>query len=139
VHPPKQRPKPRPVEVCIEPDPCLFEQARAALTQVFGEPMVGRHRAVFRDGDTVIKVPTVLSGIDANCYEEHTCDNQWEPRARAWFDQELSTRFGLPILRMESVKHVGWSEKADWTWSVDCGQVGTTKDGRLVAYDWEHC
>jgi len=38
---------------------------------------------------------------------------------------------------MEHVEHVGWSDELDWTWSIDCGQVGRTKDGRLVAYDWE--
>lgn len=101
----------------------------------FGQPVgCGRHRIVFRDGDTVVKFPTQESGAFAN---EHEANTNNELCAKAWIDEELTKEFGQPVLRMEYVTHVGWSKKPDWTWSVDCGQVGRTKDGRLVAYDWD--
>lgn len=101
----------------------------------YGEPLAeGRHRTIFRDGDWVIKVPTALSGIGA-CYEE--LSTQGECFAKT-VREDLGREFGIPVVRMEFVTHRGWSADPDWTWSIDCGQVGYTKDGRLVAYDWEH-
>jgi len=115
----------------------VFDRARQLIEKLHGAPIaVSRHRAVFRDGDEVIKVPTRESGIHA-CYCELT--QQGEILARTRADRDLSEETGLPIVRMEYVEHVGRSETPDWTWSIDCGQVGRTKDGRLVAYDWEHC
>lgn len=106
----------------------------------FGEPIGnGRHRVVFRDGEFVLKVPFRASGIDANFYEDNThSNNPHEPRASCSLDSELAEELGSScVLRMEYVEHVGSSPTPDWTWSVDCGQVGRTKDGRIVAYDWE--
>ena len=114
----------------------VYDRARQLVEELYGPPIaVSRHRAVFRDGDEVIKVPTRESGVAA-------CDcelvEQGEILARTRPDRGLSEKTGLPIVRMEYVEHVGWSEKPDWTWGIDGGQVGRTKDGRLVAYDWEH-
>lgn len=32
-----------------------------------------------------------------------------------------------------------WFYAPDWTYSVDCGQVGFTRRGRLVAFDYGVC
>lgn len=113
-----------------------FAQAAQLAEALYGTPIAeSRHRVVFRDGDEVIKVPLCESGIMA-CHCELTEQGEFYAKTRP--DQDLSEQTGLPIVRMEYVEHVGWSETPDWTWGVDCGQVGRTKDGRLVAYDWEH-
>jgi|GEM_PF-2341908 len=113
-----------------------YDRARQLAEELYGSPLaVSRHRVVFRDGDEVVKVPTRESGVAA-CDCELT--QQGELLAKTRPDRELSKETGLPIVRMEHVEHVGWSDELDWTWSIDCGQVGRTKDGRLVAYDWEH-
>lgn len=113
-----------------------FEQLKATFDENYG-PNIGwgRHRVVYSDGDWVLKVPTKPSGINANCHED-SC--QGPNYAKAKLDTTLTEKFGIPILRMELVVHRGFSEIPDWTWGVDGGQVGYTKDGRLVAYDWEH-
>lgn len=100
----------------------------------------GSHRIVFRDGPEVVKVPFRISGIDANTYEASFQGAEYAKcRIDRKLDRVLKTPFQYGILRMEFVTHVGWSKEPDWTWSVDCGQVGRTADGRLVAYDWDHC
>ncbi len=114
-----------------------YQDAIDHIKSVYGDSIgTGRLRIVFRDNDTVIKVPMNESGHYGNLYEASTWQSP-EPRAKCWIDEELTAECGVAILRMEHVIHVGWSEKADWTWSVDCGQVGMTADGRKVAYDWE--
>jgi len=119
--------------------PSHYTRALRRAEKLFG-PKIGwgRHRTVFRDGAEVVKVPSRSSGCCANDEEARTWKTPHEPRAKCRFDPILSEKLGVPVLRMEYVEHVGWSERADWTWSVDCGQVGHTADGRLVAYDWEH-
>jgi len=114
----------------------IFEKAVRFTQAWYGPPIAtGRHRVIFLDGDEVIKVPSREFGILACNYELNI---QGEEYARTRLDEFLSNETGLPIVRMEYVEHVGFSEKPDWTWSIDGGQVGKTKDGRLVAYDWEH-
>ena len=114
----------------------VYHRARHLAQEMYGAPVaVSRHRVVFQDGDEVIKVPTRESGVCA-CNCELT--QQGELLAKTRPDRELSEKTGLPIVRMEYVEHVGASKEPDWTWGIDCGQVGRAKDGRLVAYDWEH-
>jgi len=114
-----------------------FKKLKAEFVKRFGEPLgQGRHRVVFRmTKDWVLKVPTRHSGLAANCDE---LSFQADGYAITEEEAALSEEFGIPIVKMEYVTHVGWSEKPDWTWSIDGGQVGHTNDGRLVAYDWEH-
>lgn len=117
-----------------------YEEIELALIEKFGLPIGrGRNRVVFYDEitDTVVKAPMRDAGCFGNEHEARTSSSKYEPRAAARLDERLSAEFGRPILRMEYVKHTGWSKEPDWTWSVDCGQVGVTRDGRLVAYDWE--
>lgn len=115
----------------------IFQAARQFFENQYGPPIgEGLKRVVFKDGNEVIKVPRNLNGDFGNCFEAETSNN---PNfANCKIDEELSSKLQLNILRMEYVEHVGWSKEADWTWFIDCGQVGKTLDGRLVAYDWEH-
>lgn len=104
----------------------------------FGESIgKGKKRIVFKDKNEVIKIPLNLEGEFGNYYEAKTSINN-NKLANCNIDKKLSNLFQLNILRMEYVKHTGWSKDFDWTWSIDCGQVGLTKNGRLVAYDWEN-
>lgn len=117
-----------------------FRQAVAHATQDlqarFGEPQEGRHRRVFfdREVNEVIKVPFEPSGIDANFQE---LDVQEPHLARTRLDED-STLYGIPLLRMELVEPVvELRGLPSWVRSIDAWQVGHTKDGRLVAYDWD--
>lgn len=114
----------------------IFKKAILLAISRYGLPIAfGRHRIVFSSDDCVVKVPTSESGAHA-CNEE-IC-SQSDIYAKTWRDP-ISSESRLPIVRMEWVTHTGYSDEPEdrWTWSIDCGQVGRTKDGRLVAYDWE--
>jgi hypothetical protein len=98
---------------------------------------VGMKRATFTVGSRwVVKVPLSWEGVSENCYEaQHT--DPGVPLAACRL--HVSIPSGLPLLWMERVDPVTWSRNdprypawADW---VDCGQIGLTTDGRLVAYD----
>lgn len=99
----------------------------------------GRHRVVFRDGDYVYKVPLSLEGVDDN-YREAS-GPEWSDDPEKFADCVIISCLGVDVLLMEYVEHAGWPSEPcppelEWTWYIDCGQVGYTKDGRLVAYDW---
>ena len=112
-----------------------YSYAHSRMLETYGVPIgEGRHRVVFRDGPEVIKVPTKDSGVDANRWELST---QGELYARTLEDPHLTECFGFAIIRAEFVEHTGESNDPDWTWTIDCGQVGLTAEGRLVAYDWD--
>jgi hypothetical protein len=111
------------------------------LTKKFGKPFLGKHRVVFFDlkNDQVLKVPFKKeSGIAANFQE---LDFQDENLAKTELDEKLSLKFGIPIIRMELVQVVDDIDDIknlpDWVVCIDCQQVGYTKQGRLVAYDWD--
>lgn len=111
------------------------EKSKDLLGEHIGE---GRHRKVyeyFYNAERyVLKVPTRESGIAANFQE---ANESADYLAKAEIDEKISLLIGAPVLRMEYVEHVGFSENPDWTWTIDGGQVGYTSDGRLVAYDWD--
>ena len=114
------------------------KQAIDHLTEIYGKPFKGRHRIVFIDhkNDEVLKVPSQYeSGIAANFQE---LDIQGKHLAKTKLDEQLSVRFGIPIIRMELVQEAGGRKnQPSWVNYIDCQQVGYTKDGRLVAYDWD--
>lgn len=113
-----------------------FEKAIRLCRERYGEPIgEGRHRIVFSDGDYVVKCPTKESGVAACWAELNSCD-EWY--AKTSLDPLSAEVYPIQLVRMEYVHHMGYSATPDWTWSIDCGQVGYTMDGRLVAYDWEH-
>ena len=130
--------------------PGLIKSCPELLNRLKGKEFsCGRNRVTVYLKNTVIKLPRGLDGV---------ADNEWEgsisnsedsynnpdhiqyPRTRLYY-------IGVfPILFMERVKHASSKEisnylgtptgSGDWTWSVDCGQVGFTRKGRLVAYDY---
>lgn len=94
----------------------------------------------FRVSSTeIVKVPLNENGIFDNGYEAKIfCERGRDgfiPYARC----ELDTIDEIPVLKMEFVD-VGsapkFSEAPGWVDYVDCGQVGTALDGKLVAYDY---
>lgn len=95
----------------------------------------GRNRAVFRRGSYVVKVPVNDAGVADNQHEAYLFQRYGKTRGYVAYAR---CRMAGVILVMEYVEHVGWSpqNKPDWTWSVDCGQVGRNAKGELLAYDF---
>ncbi|WP_461515582.1 hypothetical protein [Ralstonia sp. 121560039-2] len=110
----------------------------------------GRTRNVFqlRDG-YVVKLPKNFLGIKDNDWEGSVLNapgsvgSEWHvqyPRTRmATFDE-------VPVVFMEFVKPLSSQEvvsrfghEPEWVMSVDGGQVGVNRAGRLVAYDYGVC
>jgi hypothetical protein len=111
------------------------------FTKKYGQPWVGRTRAVFDRGDGyVIKVPMNGEGYAANNAEviNANMDDPYIPVANCWHEEAYDiTPKGVPTLVMEKVEHckADYKNMPDWVMSVDGGQVGYDKNGRLVAYD----
>jgi hypothetical protein len=97
----------------------------------------GRHRAVYDAGRNVLKVPR---------HEKGYYDNLWEhDKSRSYgLRPDVNGIFyarcrALPsgILVMEKViDPPSRMSLPDWVGYVDCQQVGLTRDGRIVAYDF---
>lgn len=100
----------------------------------------GRNRAVFIFSTYVVKLPTCGDGGSDNDWEGSICgsgDYIQYARTRLAYWKEI------PIVFMERVKHASTNElieklgkEPDWTYCVDCGQVGWNRQGKLVAYDF---
>lgn len=96
----------------------------------YGEPSVGRNRAVFISKFCVLKVPINDNGI---------ADNDWEGSMRSpttakgrWLQIN-----GLICCMQERLTiHTGDGELPEWTNSVDCCQVGYDAKGNLKAFDF---
>lgn len=105
------------------------------LNSLHGAPLLGRTRAVYVTGEGhVIKVALNDEGEAANHNEAYasTLTDTFIPVAAC----HLELISDIQVLIMETVAHVGYHDgEPDWVSWVDCGQVGTTQDGRLVAYD----
>jgi hypothetical protein len=106
----------------------------ARYSDLYGEPLLGRTRAVFDRGDGfVIKVPLDDEGLLDN-WSESRHDDEGLPLAKCTLEADGDCR----ILVMERVR-MPTAEEAralpDWTDWIDCRQVGWTADGRLVAFD----
>jgi hypothetical protein len=95
----------------------------------------GRHRTVFDCGLFVVKIPRNFSGMSANL-EEH--ENSSCPYGAIQFARTRLIRVGtVPILLMQKVAMPATLEGLPaWTDFVDGQQVGYTKGGKLVAYDF---
>ena len=100
----------------------------------------GKDRHVFKNPYThsVVKIPANINGINANECEYRYYHGDRDPRyARC----SLELLDGVPIIHMEAVREISYIDGEHktlpaWTDWVDCQQVGYTKDGRLVAYDY---
>lgn len=125
-----------------------YAESTVALMETFSENMEfigwGRTRVVFDRGDGyVVKVPFNGEGYMANGGEYKTYtynvanpDNPGIPVAACNFEDFNSMDKEIPVLIMEKVTYAHGEENLpDWVGWVDCGQVGYTKNGELVAYD----
>lgn len=113
--------------------------AFARLHEWYGPPIgIGRNRAVFNvNNEYVIKLPINGFGDLDNHYELNP--DAWiahEHLAKTWSNDELNQAFNLDLVCMEWVDTTYVNDAPDWCKGVDCNQVGYTKDGRLVAYDF---
>jgi hypothetical protein len=109
----------------------------------YGEPEVGRTRAVFDRGDGyVVKVPINGEGFSANDREVRTseAEDPYTPVADCYHDTVYdASPKGVSILVMEKLTFEGvprsYKDLPDWVGAVDCAQVGYNKKGELVAFD----
>lgn len=102
----------------------------------------GRNRVVFYCKHFVVKLPITDAGLSNNEWEgsvsnsKETRDNGEDvqyPRTKLFYIGENA----VPIVLMEKVSFPDNDfVLPDWANSVDCGQVGFTRTGRLVAFDY---
>lgn len=106
----------------------------------------GRNRIVFDMGYYVVKLPSDHAGFGDNDWEGSVSNGPEQLANPLDYIQYARTRLmyvqDIPVCLMEKVSTEHevhpFSDKSmpDWVSSVDCGQVGYTRRGRLVAYDW---
>ena len=93
----------------------------------------GRNRAVFRISDrNVIKIPINDYGIADNIYEASglkTMSGIKTAKCR------LYKNFCLIMEYVEQATE-NWDDLPEWTFLVDCKQVGYNRNKKLVAYDF---
>lgn len=107
-----------------------------------------RTRWVYEFKHYVIKVPINAEGLRANDWEGSVSNEKRRLKSKRYLEywvQYPRTRLyyfkDIPLVLMELIAPLDWSktcydDQPDWVGSVDCGQVGYTKKGRLVAYDY---
>ena len=99
----------------------------------------GRTRVAFIINNIVVKLPLYSDGCIDNDHEgSFFCDE--------YANTKLTYCNDIPILFMEYVKHANFDaikdefgNIPDWVYSIDCGQVGFNRKGKLVAYDYGVC
>lgn len=99
----------------------------------------GRTRAAFLtpSGDYVIKVPIDEMGFVDNFREYRMWQqfNKWIPKeylARC----KLHLDSGILVMEVVNPTYVPMDGRPAWVDSIDCGQVGYNRKGKLVAYDY---
>lgn len=98
----------------------------------------GSRRIAFRLPRCVAKLPLSMDGVFANSLERRAFRQtlRGEAYCPVAACRVRTNADGIPILLMRTVDPVTSSlGLPDWTLSVDCGQVGLDRRGRLVAYD----
>ena len=108
--------------------------------------VIGRNRIVFMFATYVVKLPWTFDGIADNDWEGSVSNDPDEPysdwqvqyaRTRIHYEGEIPVVFMervRPLLGKDIVARFGY--EPEWVSSVDCGQVGLNRAGRLVAYDY---
>ena len=122
----------------------LFHQLSVRYSSRCLSIFEGRTRNVFNFGKYVVKVPKNFYGVIDNEWEgcvsnSEDCDPEDVQYARTRLDYWK----GVPVVFMEYVEYASDEQISkrlgyvpEWTMSVDCGQVGFNRKGRLVAYDY---
>lgn len=116
----------------------IVEYYKAAYDYYKGSPrIVSRTRVVYIFEDHVIKVPLTDEGEFSNGLEVNTSKHQHLPIAKSEFITINHNGKEMEVMKMEKVQPViaDYKRMPDWVYSVDCGQVGLTSTGELVAYD----
>lgn len=100
-----------------------------------------RTRAVFMDGDEVIKIPVTDEGIFASSNEmiasekyQEEPDGGYIPMAKTDMYEENEV-FYIRAERVDVLHFKSYNDVPYWVGMVDGGQVGYTKDKVLVAFD----
>ncbi len=107
----------------------------------------GRNRNVFvMAGGYVVKLPKNFHGIADNDWEgsvSNTKESIDDPNEIQYPKTRLAYKDGVAIVFMEFIEALTsdaiverFGHEPDWVFSVDGGQVGVNKNGRLVAYDY---
>lgn len=80
----------------------------------------------------VIKIPRNGKGISDNDWEASVCESEIYPKTKGIWKNETV------ICIMEHIEHTfkSYDELPDWVGSIDCKQVGYTKNNKLKAYDY---
>lgn len=106
----------------------------------------GRNRSVYVMKNLVVKIPRNFDGIADNDWEG-SVSNGGDEDPKGWEIIYARTRMHyhgeIPVVFMERVDPALSSEiklrlgsVPNWTGRVDCEQVGFTRRGKLVAYDY---
>jgi len=110
------------------------------LLKKYGRYELGRNRIVFFGKNHVLKFPTCSTGMLDNDWEGSVCvadekgsENDIWPITR-WL--EIGEFICCMMQKVEPVMFVDYSTMPDWVGSIDGGQVGWTRKGKLVAYDF---
>lgn len=141
----------------ITPDALEFyHNAVSKAVEIFGEDIrilferymrrckgfeSGRNRSVFVFDRYVVKLPRCENGVADNDWEGSISDGP-DPYVRH-ARTRMSYYKGIPIVFMERVTYATptslrerYGKEPDWVSSVDCGQVGWNRGGKLVAFDY---
>lgn len=104
---------------------------------------MGRNRNVFDMGRYVVKVPKNLDGFADNDWEGSVSNANEDPDEIRYARTRMAYFADIPVVFMEYAEHADTQDMVSrlgqepaWVGCVDCGQVGFTRDGRLVAYDY---
>lgn len=118
---------------------CELLDLHKRMVAKFGLPEIGTSRAAYMSKTVVFKVPTTPDGFR---------DNDWEASLISIPDMPIARsrhlpNCDIPVVVMERVQPCGPQEIVDrlgavpdFVSAVDMAQVGWTRKGRLVAYDY---
>ena len=111
----------------------IIPEAHILILQYLDEDWLGagRGRVAFKHKNYVVKIPYTMEGImfnrmEAYSYKKHNADGRF---ARC--------RMHGIMLVMEYIEQIKDHDDLPlWVSYIDCGQVGYTRTGKLVAYDY---
>lgn len=119
----------------------VSEELQSDYKEKYVELGRGRNRLTYDMGDGwVVKIPLHMYGMEDNLTESkiynETKDNP-ENYCVQYAECMIFTYKDIPLLIMEKVEPIThYYDFPDWADYVDCQQVGYTKDGKVVAYDY---
>jgi hypothetical protein len=103
----------------------------------------GRHRAVWRHGKYVIKIPINENGIYDNWHERDTWKQYGESggcfkyaRCRLLGNILIMEYASYPGPLSDENGYIPLQNCPEWAYSLDCHQVGYNQKGAIVAYDY---